>query len=167
MFLEDDTIQIREVPQLNSGFVGGVFLSRSRQFHPNEEQILLKDIYIGKELVITSFEFLVVNADEATIKYMENYSDMWPKYSRVAIAAKLKANEGALSDILLELKDRALQEIPYAEITQRLLQGGIKLDVQEALFLNRAIDKQKKGTAKFFRIYKYIQEAEFQTSLSA
>ena len=72
-FMNDDTISVFEPPLRNSGMVGGKFLERGIKYKPGtEEQYTYKDLYVGAEIVINSFNFLLSNADEYTFSYMEN-----------------------------------------------------------------------------------------------
>eukprot|EP00602_Paraphysomonas_sp_CaronLab_P007965 CAMPEP_0185034136 /NCGR_PEP_ID=MMETSP1103-20130426/23734_1 /TAXON_ID=36769 /ORGANISM="Paraphysomonas bandaiensis, Strain Caron Lab Isolate" /LENGTH=642 /DNA_ID=CAMNT_0027570669 /DNA_START=26 /DNA_END=1951 /DNA_ORIENTATION=- len=158
VFLEDDTIQINEVPVRNSGFGAGKFLSRSRQKHKDGRRIVPGDIVLGTVLFIQSYEFIVVDADEYSLKYMEQNPEIWKESSLEHIAMKLRAREDQLRDTLVKLKDRALEDAPYDEINDLLIEAGIVLTTQESLTLMRAIDKQRKGRAKFFRIFRIISE---------
>ncbi len=156
--MEDDTIQIREIPARNSGFSGGKFLARSKQFHEDGQLIIPSHVNIGKVLRIQSFEFYIENADEFTLKYMEQNPEIWPQSSLDDIANKLKTKENELRDVLLILKERALEEVSYNEITELLVKVGINLSLQEKSTLFRKIDKKKRGTAKFFRIFKLLKD---------
>lgn len=88
IYLEDDTLQIREPPMRNSGFNGGVFLKRSRMntatipFAPS-------DVYVGADLHILSHHFSIVDADEYTLHYMESNND-WCESDIKFVMAKIK-----------------------------------------------------------------------------
>lgn len=166
LFLEDDTLQIREVNKRNSGFSGGKFLSRSKQHHPDGRQILPRDITIGTTIKIQSFEFVVEDADEFTYKYMERNPEIWSQSSIAEIVVKLKPKESELRDILLVLKERALEEVPYSEIYELLVSVGVVLTLQEKDTFFRNLDKKKRGTAKFFRIFKLLKDEEMFLSWS-
>jgi hypothetical protein len=72
-FMNDDTVSVFEPPIRNSGMIGGTFLERGIKYKPGtEEQYTYKDLYVGAEIVINQFNFMLVNADEYTFSYMEN-----------------------------------------------------------------------------------------------
>jgi hypothetical protein len=164
VFLEDDTLQITEIPQRNSGFAGGKFLSRSRQHHPDGSRILPGDIRLGGTLQIQSFQFLVLDADDHSLKYMECNSDIWKESSLQLIAMKLHDHESALRDILLRMKDKALEDISYDDMRALLKEAEVGLSIQETLTLLRAMDKKRKGTVKYFRLFRILNDEDLFSS---
>jgi len=76
----DDTIQIYEVCDKNSGRIGGKFMERKNHKNPvsktNYEE---KDFLIGRTMFLGGFRFQLVSADEYTEKYMEDNPDMFPE----------------------------------------------------------------------------------------
>jgi len=166
VFMEDDTIQIREISVRNSGFTGGKFLARSKQKHRDGRPILPSDVYLGAVLYIQHHEFEVVDADEATLKLMERYSEFWHQSSMKHLAEKLKQYDDGLQDVLVLMKEKALQEVPYKVIEEHLQKAGVELSKQELVSLFRLIDKKKLGTAKFFRIFKLIKDEETMSTWS-
>lgn len=166
VFLEDDTLQITEIPQRNSGFAGGKFLSRSRQHHPDGSRILPGDIRLGGILQIQSFQFLVLDADDHSLKYMECNSDIWKESSLQLIATKLHQKESQLRDILLRMKDDALEDISYDTMREILKEADVGLSIQETLTLLRAMDKKRKGTVKYFRLFRILNDEDMFSSWS-
>lgn len=80
-FLSDDTIQIYEVAERNSGFLGGIFLKRRRIFLPNQDKYTSErpeyykphNLYIGATINLKDHIFTLVSADEYTLIYMESH----------------------------------------------------------------------------------------------
>lgn len=76
----DDTIQVYEVCDKNSGRVGGKFLERKKHKNPvtsdyyNENQFL-----IGRTIFLGGYKFQLFKADEYTEKYMEDNNDVFPE----------------------------------------------------------------------------------------
>jgi hypothetical protein len=69
VYLEDDSIQIMEPPLRNSGFKGGVFLTRCAiPSATSNGNITPTDIYIGNTITMLSHKFVIHNADEFTLK---------------------------------------------------------------------------------------------------
>lgn len=166
VFLEDDTLQITEIPQRNSGFSSGKFLARSRQNHQNGQRILPGDIRLGGLLEIQSFKFLILDADEHSLKYMECNSDIWRESSLESITKKLHTKENELRDILVQMKDKALEDISYDEMKKILRDVGLDLSIQETLTLLRAMDKKKKGKVKYFRLFRILNDEDMFSSWS-
>ncbi|KAM7537138.1 hypothetical protein Aperf_G00000068386 [Anoplocephala perfoliata] len=74
--LADDMIQIWEIPVKNSGFPGGAFLKRMRVRKPKSsaekpEYYGPNDFYIGSVIDIFGTRFIITEADEFVVKYME------------------------------------------------------------------------------------------------
>ena len=71
LFLEDDTITIREPPRRNSGHIGGNFLCRSRVKKDEKNYYTPEDFSVGANVTVNSQVFEIVEADEYTLRYME------------------------------------------------------------------------------------------------
>jgi len=69
-FLIDNTVQIHEPPKRNSGIVGGSFLSRMK-LRTDEGLITEEYFYVGAEIILAGHPFILVDADEGTLKHME------------------------------------------------------------------------------------------------
>lgn len=90
--MNDDTMSVFEPPIRNSGVIGGKFLERGIKYKRNtEEQYTYKDLYVGAEIQINSFNFLLANADEYTFSYMENNKHLFIMGDGTAVLRLLKA----------------------------------------------------------------------------
>jgi hypothetical protein len=67
-FLADDTIQVYEMKNRNSGIWEGKFLERSKYKNVENDmkQFTISDFEIGKSMIINTFSFYVIDADEFT-----------------------------------------------------------------------------------------------------
>ena len=91
-FMNNDTVSVFEPPLRNSGMVGGKFLERGIKYKPGtEEQYTYKDLYVGAEVVINSFNFMLSNADEYTFSYMENNKHLFIMGDGQAVLQLLQA----------------------------------------------------------------------------
>lgn len=80
-FLSDDTMQIFEIAERNSGFTGGEFSKRKRMILPDQEVFMSgrPDIYqpqhlfIGSTIKLNDHIFHLVSSDEYTLCYMEGH----------------------------------------------------------------------------------------------
>ncbi|XP_042201371.1 EF-hand domain-containing family member C2 [Callorhinchus milii] len=108
-FLNDDTMSIFEPPISNSGVVGGKFLERGKIKKPNQElfksepsqYFTVHDLFIGAKLCLNGHSFLLVDADEYTLCYMEKHADEFLKGNICSILSKLKTIN---NDKSLEIK---------------------------------------------------------------
>lgn len=101
-FMNDDTIAVFEPPIRNSGMIGGKFLERGVKYKPGtEEQYTYKDLYVGAEIVINQFNFMLVNADEYTFSYMENNKHLFIMGDGNAVLELLRAQVEVCGHLLL------------------------------------------------------------------
>jgi Ca2+-binding EF-hand superfamily protein len=99
-FLSDDTVSVFEPPQRNSGVVGGKFLERGRIRKPGQEIFKsqtseyyhAKDLFVGAEVTFNDHIFIIENADEYAMQYMESRGNEFDKADINSIFTKLKAN---------------------------------------------------------------------------
>jgi hypothetical protein len=77
-FLANDTFQLFEKFERNSGFVGGKFLERDRVKNPlTGEWYRSADFFIGSSIIVNKFEFEIIDCDEYTRKFVANNSHIW------------------------------------------------------------------------------------------
>lgn len=87
----DDTIQVYEVCDKNSGRIGGKFMERKKHRNPvTSAYYQEKDFLIGRTVFLGGFKFQLLSADEYTEKYMEDNPDCFPEASIEAIISKIK-----------------------------------------------------------------------------
>jgi hypothetical protein len=90
MFLEDDNIQILEIPEKNSGRAAGAFLSKRKLQNPDGSlTINPQDLYAGARVLINGFTFEIYHAAKKTLKYMEQHTDIWSYSDMDKISKKL------------------------------------------------------------------------------
>ncbi|OBS72185.1 hypothetical protein A6R68_13237 [Neotoma lepida] len=106
-YLGDDTISVFEPIERNSGYTGGMFLKRSRVKKPGQEvfksefseYIKAEELYIGATVNVNGYLFILLNADDYTLRYMENNTDKFP-YSNFDLAIqKLKQEKSKSREI--------------------------------------------------------------------
>jgi hypothetical protein len=87
----DDTIQVYEVCDKNSGRIGGKFMERKKhQNLVNRDYYIEKDFLIGRTIFLGGFKFQLIKADEYTEKYMEDNPDLFPEASLENVLRKIK-----------------------------------------------------------------------------
>jgi hypothetical protein len=87
-YVMDDTIKVQEPPIRNSGFGGGVFLSRRAIKSENDETIMPQDLYVGCKLQLLKHRFLLYEANEGTLRWMED--KMFPQSNFYEILSKIR-----------------------------------------------------------------------------
>jgi hypothetical protein len=88
----DDTVQVYEVCDKNSGRIGGRFMERKKQKNPvNSQYYAEKDFLLGRTVALGGFKFMLMSADEYTEKYMEDNHAQFPEASLHHIIEKIKA----------------------------------------------------------------------------
>ncbi|KAJ3101076.1 EF-hand domain-containing member C2 [Phlyctochytrium planicorne] len=80
LYLADDTISVFEPHQRNSGIIGGKFLEKQLIRKPgSEEHYGPQDFYIGAVLTFYQHPFVITDADEYAIKFMEQQKSLFGK----------------------------------------------------------------------------------------
>jgi hypothetical protein len=97
----DDTIQVYEVCDKNSGRVGGKFLEKKKHKNPvnPNEYYNEKDFLIGRTIFLGGYKFQLYKADEYTEKYMEDNHDVFPEASIVNVIKKIKKGASAYNSL--------------------------------------------------------------------
>ena len=72
-FVQDDTLKVLEPPIRNSGFVGGIFLSRRSVKTETGETVLPIHLYVGCKLQVLKHRFLLYDANDVTLRWMEDH----------------------------------------------------------------------------------------------
>lgn len=87
----DDTIQVYEVCDKNSGRMGGKFMERKKHNNPVSGQYYVeKDFLIGRTIFLGGYKFQLLKSDEYTEKYMEDNPDVFLEQSLDQIVNKIK-----------------------------------------------------------------------------
>ena len=87
----DDSIQVYEVCDKNSGRIGGKFMERKKHNNPiTGNYYEEKDFLIGRTIYLGGYKFQLLKADEYTEKYMEDNPDQFPEASIEIVISKIK-----------------------------------------------------------------------------
>jgi len=90
-FCGDDTIQVYEVCDKNSGRIGGKFMERKKHKNPvTGGYYAEKDFLIGRTTFLGGFKFNLQSADNYTEKYMGDNPDQFPEAALENIISKIK-----------------------------------------------------------------------------
>ncbi|KAM6143601.1 EF-hand domain-containing family member C2 [Erethizon dorsatum] len=105
-FLNDGTLSVFEPIERNSGYTGGLFLKRSRvkkfgqEVFKSEfsEYIKVEELYVGAKVNVNGNLFVLLNADEYTLNYMEKNVDKFP-FSNIELALQKLKEESKSREI--------------------------------------------------------------------
>jgi len=97
-FVTDGTLKVHEIPAKNSGFVGGVFLSRGKVKGDNQQYITDKDLYLGAKLMLNAHLFRIIDTNENTLRWMEMHRFTLSKADFVTILDKLRFGPALMDD---------------------------------------------------------------------
>lgn len=87
-YVTDNTLKVQEPPVRNSGFTGGVFLSRRSVKTPTGDTLMPIDMFIGCHLQVLKHRFLLLDANDATLRWMED--KMYPRSMFYTILDKVR-----------------------------------------------------------------------------
>jgi hypothetical protein len=91
-FLADDTVMIFEPPIRNSGIIGGKFLERMEVYREGSTELLQpQDFRVGANLMIYCRCFELLEADDYTYNFMEDYPSVWPMSSFARVVQHMQA----------------------------------------------------------------------------
>merc|ERR1719231_1180623 len=94
-FLADDTMAAFEPPQKNSGIMGGKFIQRTRIKKPSSHEYYTQaDFYTGATVEFNKFRFVLYQADEYSLSYMESDPESHPMSDLAYITEQLARSQG-------------------------------------------------------------------------
>jgi hypothetical protein len=119
--LADDCVSVWEMYQRNSGFAGGKFASKARQRNSATGAWLRpKDFFTGNTVTINRMPFLLGQADEATLQYMEANLAEYPSSNPRLVASKLVGLKDELKQGPDPLPVAALAELAATKLEVQL-----------------------------------------------
>jgi len=150
-YLSDDTILVFEPPVRNSGIIGGKFLERCRVKKPGQERYgtelsqyyNAQDLFVGARVFFNNFAFILIDADEYNLQYMESHPDEFPLSNPNVviqkIAGKLGANREDVRSFFAKTDPTGSGFMPYENFKEMLLSVAPELTEQEIKTLARCI----------------------------
>jgi Ca2+-binding EF-hand superfamily protein len=157
----DDTIQVYEICDRNSGRVGGKFLEKKTYKNPfSNKYYIEKDFAIGKTIHLNTFRFQINDCDEYTHKYMEDNAEVFPQASIDQILEKIKGGAYSYSSLqeyvihLMKKLDKNGDEvISFDEFRDGLKDMKIFLSEHEVNTLLRVFDHNGDGKISMEEFY--------------
>ena len=156
-YLADDTVGVFEPPRKNSGIIGGKFLERTRIKKPqSHEYYSQSDFYTGATIEVTMFRFIIYQADEYTLSYMESDPESHPMSDMGYIAAQLgpeiAAKKEALAAEFAKYDGAGEGKVSYEVLQEVLASFGLELNDQALITLMRRFDLEKEGKVSYMEI---------------
>jgi len=145
----DDTIQVYEIAERNSGRVGGKFLDRQKHLNPvNNTYYNEKNMLLGQLLILGGYKFRIVKCDEYTEKYFESNPETFKEASISHIMNKIRALgksfktvEEYAQDLMTKMDKNKDGFLSFDEFCEGLKALGFILTIQEEHTLMRKFDK--------------------------
>ncbi|KFQ24830.1 EF-hand domain-containing protein 1, partial [Merops nubicus] len=137
-FLSNDTISIYEPPTRNSGIIGGKYLEKSRVAKPGSttEHATYygpSDLTIGSTIEVFGRRFVITDADEYVLNYMESNAERFPTAVLQSLRDHFHSRQVA--------KEAANRAIPTLGASKQELDEFI-MQAQEELKLHQHLDKK-------------------------
>jgi hypothetical protein len=153
-FLADDTVAAFEPPQKNSGIMGGKFIQRGRVKKPNSHEYYTQaDFYTGARIEFNRFGFLLYQADEYSLSYMETDPESHPmsdiSYIAEQLAPVLKEKAATLDAAFRSVDAACTGYVTYDALQDILSESDMELNDQVLITLMRRYDYNKDGNIKY------------------
>jgi len=147
-FCGDDTVQVYEHTERNSGVWAGKFLEKKKHKNPITNQYYSeRDFMLGNTVVLNQFRFQLLRCDEFTYKYMKEHPETFKEVDVDRILEKLrssakrfKTNEEFAIDLFKRLDKNNSGFIEFEELFTGLKALDIPLTVQEQYTIMRRFD---------------------------
>eukprot|EP00405_Crypthecodinium_cohnii_P046979 CAMPEP_0206580294 /NCGR_PEP_ID=MMETSP0325_2-20121206/33063_1 /ASSEMBLY_ACC=CAM_ASM_000347 /TAXON_ID=2866 /ORGANISM="Crypthecodinium cohnii, Strain Seligo" /LENGTH=622 /DNA_ID=CAMNT_0054086277 /DNA_START=356 /DNA_END=2221 /DNA_ORIENTATION=+ len=133
VYVSDDSVCVWEKKQRNSGYSSGKFALKSKKRTPDGTWYKAQDFFLGAVVVINAMPFHLLNADDATISYMEAHKDEYPVSDERLILSKIRQAKSAIQEACGKGPDRATLE----ELANLTYAAGLDLSSHELLTLIR------------------------------
>lgn len=165
-FCGDDSIQVYEVADKNSGRVGGKFMDRKKHRDPvTGDYYYEKHFLIGATIYLAGFKFKLMQADEYTEKYMEENPDQFPEANCARIIHKIKKGSNNFASmqeyvikLMAELDKNGDGVISYKEFFDGLRTMQINVTAQEEHAIMRKFDHNKDGVISMEEFYNTLSQ---------
>ncbi|XP_025897263.1 EF-hand domain-containing protein 1 isoform X2 [Nothoprocta perdicaria] len=137
-FLSNDMISIYEPPVRNSGIIGGKYLGKTRVPKPgstteNATYYEPSDLTIGSTVEVFGHRFVITDADEYVLNYMESNAESFPAATLQSLRDHFRPRQ--------VVKDTAISDSPIPETRKQELDELI-VQVQEELKLHNYLNNR-------------------------
>jgi len=137
-YVQDSTLKVQEPPMRNSGFNGGVFLSRRAIKTETGDALTPYHLFVGCKLQILKHRFLLLDANESTFRWMEDHhlarASFYDVVDKIRAVVISDARNGLLADTFRQYESSsgvASREGLKAVLARYQLLGDGEGDVSE------------------------------------
>jgi hypothetical protein len=141
-FVQDSTIKVQEPPMRNSGFNGGVFLSRRSVKTEGGEVLSPHHLFVGCKLQVLKHRFLLLDANDSTLRWMEDHrlprASFYDVLDKIRAVVITDARNGSLANIFKQYsvgaglrEGTANREVLKAVLNRYQLLGDKDTDLSE------------------------------------
>ena len=163
-YVKDESIQIYEIADRNSGRLSCKFLERKKMKNPYTNRYYSeKDLMVGKTIYLNKYTFRLLECDEYTKKYMRDNaeifrdSDCSEVIARIRTAGNVFDNfDNYLVAILKGLDPENKGFISSDEILEGFKKFNLYLTTQEMISLTDYLKKDEKGNYSMEDLYNLI-----------
>lgn len=147
-FCGDDTVQVYEKTERNSGVWAGKFLEKNKHKNPITNQYYSeKDFMLGNTVVLNQFRFQLLRCDEFTYRYLKEHPETFKEANidkvleKVRIAArKFQSPEDFAVNLFKRLDKNNSGFVEFEELYSGFKELDINLSVQEQYTIMRRFD---------------------------
>jgi len=163
-YLADDTIGVYEPPARNSGFMGGKFMERCRVKSPGTDQFYKPtNMFVGSVMEFRRHRFVLIEADEYTLNYMENKK--FPSSDVSVIVDRLKEKFRESNSKIRESFRRFDRDhsgaLNMAEFREVLHQFNFDVSDQELITIMRKFDPNGDGSIRYDEFCAAVLEDDY------
>lgn len=164
-YLADDTIGVYEPPARNSGFMGGKFMERCRAKNPAEDDFYKPtDMFVGSVMEFRRHRFVLIEADEYTLNYMENKKFPSSDVSMIVEGLKGKFRE---SSVLIRDSFRRFDKdhsgaLNMQEFREALKKFNFEVSDQELITIMRKFDPNGDGQIRYDEFCAAVLEEDYK-----
>ncbi|XP_002739739.1 EF-hand domain-containing protein 1-like [Saccoglossus kowalevskii] len=138
--LADDMMMIYEPPVRNSGIIGGKFLERTRVTKPgsvaeNPDFYGPQDMFIGARIQVFNHRFIITDADDFVLHYLEARPSDFPGSERTAASIRELKMSQAGQPVRTPVKGAPLRVQRVPGDTQRLVEE-VQAQLRKSNYLN-------------------------------
>ncbi|EAY19464.1 MGC84469 protein, putative [Trichomonas vaginalis G3] len=145
-YTADDKLAIFESPRRNSGFQGGKFIQKGTYKNMLAgRNFIAQDFYVGAEIMVNSYRFILTDADEYAYNQMEAEPEEYPVADLSAIIENLRKNTEGIEKLRkeMEAQDPELKGLIPKDDAQKLMVRVLRLQYHQAITIARRYSDDK------------------------
>lgn len=162
-FLMDDTVQIFEPQQRNSGIVSGKFLERRRVNRPDGLPFTPEDFYVGAVVEMLAQKFILIDVDDHSLSFMEKsgYPMSNIDIVRQRILEEIARSGGDPATVFRRADVNGDGHLSIPEFRSALRSLAVDLTEQEVLTVMRHYDLNKDGKVQYSEFLRGLDSMDY------